>query len=1164
MPHNEFVHLHLHSQYSLLDGAIKFDKLAALLNEQGSRACAITDHGVMHGVVQFYQTMIDAGIKPIIGCEGYIAPRSRFERQAGRGSESAYHIVLLAQNSEGYRNLCRLVSKAYLEGFYYKPRMDKELLAQHSKGLICLSACLKGEISSLILADQFEAARAAADFYKQTFPDSFYIELMHNGIPEQEQANAELIKIAGELELPLVATNDCHYLRREHARHHDVLLCVQTGKTMQDEDRMRLSTPEFYVKSPQEMIKAFSDTPEAIRNTVQIAERCNVEMQFGNPIFPKFKAENGEPSVKVFERYCHQGLEQRLSEIERQAQGGLDDETRAEYQRRLAEEMKLIKDKGFADYFLVVQDFIRYARSREIPVGPGRGSAAGSLVSWAMRITDIDPIRFGLFFERFLNPERQDNPDMDIDFCAHGRDEVIRYVSEHYGADKVAQIATFGTLGAKAVIRDVGRAMGIPYSDVDVIAKLVPDELGITLDRAVESEPKLRDAVAEKSWVAELMEYGRSLEGLTRHASTHAAGVVISNEPLIDLLPLMCDQRGEVVTQFDKDDVEKVGLVKFDFLGLKTLTVIDLALKNLRSKGIEIDLSRVELDDAKAFELLCQARTSGVFQLESSGMKDLLIKFKPSSIEDIIALIALYRPGPMQMIDQFIRQKHGLEKPHYIVPEMEEVLSETHGIMIYQEQVMRLASMIGGLSLGDADLLRRAMSKKKMDKMISYREKFISGAKSKGIGVQQATEVWELMERFAEYGFNKSHSAAYAILAFQTAYLKAHYPAQFMAALMTMEAGDSDKILQRIMECRSDMGLTVLGPDVNESFEDFSVTAVGEIRFGLAAVKNVGRGAVEAVIEARERLEVFKGLFQFCREVDLGRVNRRVVESLVKGGAFDFTQIHRARLLEGVDRALDSGSKEQLDRKRGQMGLFAGDSGLVPEQNDATLLHDVPPWSNKTLLDEEKEALGYYLTGHPLMEHERLLKLLATHDTAALRELRAKGEIRIAGIVNSVRQRVNKRGERWAITVLEDLVGTCEMLVFSDVYKRSEELLGAGLPLLIKGQADVGDKGTSIKVSEVIELSRAAEQLFKQVHFSLSSSGLTREQLEQLRLLCMRHPGQAEGYLRLRLPEGVQAMIRFSDDLKIKPCQELVTEAQKLLGYDSVELMTSDAVWRRE
>ena len=1155
----QFVHLHLHSHFSLLDGMIQPAPLMYRCQDTGMESVAITDHGNMYGVVKFYKAAKANGIKPVIGCEMYVAPGDH--RDKSKGQQSPSHLVLLVENETGYRNLVKLVTAGHLDGFYYRPRCDHKLLEKYSEGLIALSACLKGEVARAIVEDSPKKAREAVDFYRSVFPGRYYIELQENGVTEQAKANEGLLKLAKEFDLPIVATNDCHYLLSEHAPSHELLLCVQTGKTLNDEKRMRFSTQEFYVKSPEQMAAAFPDHPRALSNTLEVAERCGFDFDFGNFIYPLYELKEGQTPDSAFEEMARKGLEKRWPTILRINGIEPDDvpEQMAEkYEQRLNEEIDLIKTKGFSSYFLIVQDFINWAQDHGIPVGPGRGSAAGSLVSYSLRITDIEPIRYGLLFERFLNPERLDNPDIDIDFCTNGRDDVIGYTSEKYGKDNVAQIATFGTLKAKAAVRDVGRVMGFPYGDVDRIAKLIPNELGITLDRAVKDQADLKKAVRDESWVSEMIEHSKVLEGNNRHISTHAAGVVIANKALEHYLPLTKDSDGLTITQWDKKDVESVGLIKFDFLGLKTLTVIDNTL-NLIEKvtGQKIDLATIQMDDKKTFELLSAAKTTGVFQLESSGMKELLMQLKPTRIDDLIALVALYRPGPIGsgMITNFINRKHGREPVSYELPILEEHLSETYGMIVYQEQVMQVANAVGGFTLGDADLLRRAMSKKDLDAMAEHKVKFLEGANDRDIPEKTAVKIWDLIYKFASYGFNKSHSAAYGVVAYQTAYLKAHFPVEFMTALLTMDADNSDKLMTKISETR-EMGIEVLPPDVNESQAYFAVSK-DRIRFGLAGVKNVGLGAVDIIIEARSECDGFTGLFDFCEKVDSGKVNRRVVESLAKAGAFDSINDNRAQLMRHLDKALERAARVSRDKASGQGDLFAA-CAPIDEDLDAKL-EECPKWVAREQLENEKEVLGFYLTGHPLEQFKSQIKKFTDQDSISLRELpptppkangyRNKGvDVRVAGII-STRKFIDKSRGRMAKVVLEDLKSSYEMLIFYDVCARCEEKINSDEPLLIIARASREENSeVDVVAQEIFYLRDADGIMSKEAHFSIQADMVDKQQIEGLKRLITRFPGRCRPIIHIEIPGKSLVTCRLTDKYMLDPSEELIDEAGRLFG----------------
>jgi DNA polymerase-3 subunit alpha len=1056
MQHADFVPLHLHTEYSLLDGAIKIDELVKQADIFKMPAVAITDHGNLFGAIEFYKKAREAGIKPIIGCEVYVAPESRRDRgktNIDGNEEASFHLILLAKDNAGYRNLTVLVSKAYTEGFYYKPRIDKDLLEQYSGGLIALSACLKGEVPYHLLRGNRDRAREAALQYKHILgPENYYFELQHNGLPEQEEVNRKLMDLAQELHIPLVATNDCHYLRKDDARAHDMLLCIQTGKTVKDEKRMRMTTDEFYFKSPEEMKQAFHEAPEAIANTRVIADMCNVEFTLGKNLLPKYEVPDGITPEHYLEELAIKGLNAMFK--------GNPPE---QYIDRLRLELRVIRKMGYSSYFLIVWDFINYARTNGIPVGPGRGSAAGSLVAFCLRITEIDPLKYNLLFERFLNPERVSMPDIDVDFCKDRRPEVIEYVAKKYGADHVSQIITFGTMAAKAAIRDVGRVMDVPYAEVDRIAKLVPNNA--SLDEALKLEPQLKELYETSETVKDLMDIAKRLEGLSRHASTHAAGVVIAPEPLTNFMPLYKNPSEDVVvSQFDMSAVESVGLLKFDFLGLKTLTILQKTVDFIRQQGKDIVLSEIPIEDDLTFKLLGRGETTAIFQLESDGMRDILVKMLPNRFEDLIALVALYRPGPIGsgMIDDFIKRKRGDTEVQYDLPQLREILDETYGVILYQEQVMRIANRIASFSLGQADLLRRAMGKKKPEDMEKQKQVFLSGAAANNIPEAKAARLFELMAFFAEYGFNKSHSAAYAYLAYQTAFLKAHYPVEFLAANLTADMGDTDRIVKLINECRN-MSIEVSPPDINESEREFKIVG-SAIRFGLEAVKGVGSAAIEIII-AERRKGRFADFEEFLRRVDNKKVNKKVVESLIKAGAFD-SLFHCNGSAKGMKpnearaKALDAFSQPARSRDLGP-GLF-GDMEV-----ETTV---VQPWDDKTLLGYEKEALGFYISGHPLSRFRRTLDSMSVDPIAVVSSKEDRENACIAGIINDLRSKAKEKGVT-AFLNLEDETGSCDVMVFPDLYRKNGDVLKKGGVVMIRGQVFNAEKGSKLMAREIQDLS---------------------------------------------------------------------------------------------
>ena len=1149
----DFVHLHLHTEYSLLDGANRISELFATASAYGMSAVGLTDHGNMFGALEYYRRGEETGIKPILGCELYIAPGSRFDRSSTQGiSDASYHLTALAKDYQGYRNLIKLVTAGYLEGFYYRPRIDKELLAKHRDGLIILSGCLSGEVLHFLAHGQEDRAREAARWYKELCGEGdYFLEVQRHDLDGEPAFNEALSRLSRDLDIPLVATNDCHYLRAGDAGAHDVLLCIQTGKTLSDPKRFAFSSPDFYFKSPQEMAERFRDIPGAVEQTLAIAERCHLEIPLGQTHLPRYQVPSGYTLDSYLESLVDERLRQRLRTMERHGQRLTPDRIRA-YEQRAAHELTVIQQMGYSGYFLIVWDFIDYAKSHGVPVGPGRGSAAGSLVAYALGITELDPLRYNLLFERFLNPERVTLPDIDIDFCQERRDEVIEYVTQKYGKENVAQIITFGTMMAKAVIRDVGRALDIPYGEVDRIAKLVPNRLNITLADALKEEPRLREISEQGGQMARLMATAQALEGLIRHASTHAAGVVISPQPLTEYLPLYKGGKGEVVTQYAMEDIEHLGLLKMDFLGLRTLTVLHNTLQLIKdSHGTEIALEGIPLEDGTTYQLLSEARTFGVFQLESQGLRDILRKLKPSLFEDLIALVALYRPGPLGsgMIDDFIQRKHGKAKVAYLLPELEPILQETYGIIVYQEQVMQIASAIAGFSLGKADLLRRAMGKKKPEVMAEQREAFLKGALEHGFDQKKAEELFELMAYFAGYGFNKSHSAAYALIAYWTAYLKAHYPREYMAALLTSEVQNTDKVIRYINESR-EMGIGILSPDVNDSFRDFRV--VGEhIRFGLAAVKNVGDNAIEAVIAARQAGGPFTSLGDFCQRVNLKVVNRRVIESLIKCGAFDTAGETRAQMMAGLDDYLDAGQKRQRDREDGQISMFDDmQEALQPMLSPHK--PSIPEWEESQLLACEKEVLGFYITGHPLARYARQLRLYTTADTHTLGECRDGDRVSLGGVVFKSRLQTTRKGDRMAFVTLEDVQGQVDVIVFPEVYKEYGAALEIDQPVLVRGVVDWDEDSPKIIADRIVPLAEASGRLSPQVHIDLQSLGLTRDMLSQLRAILEASPGPSPVYLHLLFPNEHEVVLLPEARLQVAPSEQLVHHIEALFGQEVV------------
>ncbi len=1145
-----FVHLHLHTQYSLLDGANKIKQLIPRVKELGMPAVAITDHGNMFGAIEFYRAAVAAGVKPILGCEVYVAPKSRFDR-IGRSDDyeagGNHHLTLLAMSNDGYRNLCRLVTMAYTEGFYYKPRIDRELLREHNAGIIALSGCLSSEVNANLAGHNVERARQILEEYAQIFHERYYVEIQDNKLPVQEASNRELMRLARELGLPLVATNDCHYLHAEDAKAHEVLLCIQSKKSRNDPKAWKLGTHELFVKSPEAMAAAFADVPEAVSNSVAIAERCNVELQFGRYQFPVFATPHGESLDEHLEKEASEGLERRLVPL--RSHPGWRPEQETAYRDRVASELKTIHAMGFAGYFLIVADFIGEAKRRGIPVGPGRGSGAGSLVAYSLGITDLDPLPYGLLFERFLNPERKSMPDLDIDFCFERRDEVIGYVKEKYGADRVAQIITFGTLKGKQAIKDVGRVLDFTFADTDRIAKLYPapkQGKDYPLEKALEMEPRLREIRDRGENERELFEYALKLEGLLRHASKHASGIVISNRPLVEDLPLCVDSDEVILTQYAYNDIDAIGLIKFDFLGLKTLTLLANAVRRIREgRGVALDLASLPLDDEKTYDLLRRGDVVGVFQMESSGMRRLVTDLKPSRFEDLINVLALFRPGPLDsgMVDQFIKRRHGKEPIRFPHPLLESILCDTHGVIVYQEQVMKIAQALAGYSLGDADNLRRAMGKKKADEMARERVRFLSGAAKQELNAAVAGEIFDQMETFAAYGFNKSHSAAYALIAYQTAYLKAHFPQEFLAALLTLEMDDTDKTYKNIAECR-ERGIRILPPDINESRADFTVSG-GDIRFGLGAVRDVGRKAVEIILAART--EPFISLADFCRRVRGAVVNKRVVESLVKCGAFDSLGMSRARFFAAVEDTLRWADRVEREANSNQMGLFGrGTNGGTIA--DSPPIPDVMDWADKELLRAEKEAIGFFITAHPLDKFQRDLRRLANAATSDLPSRNHRETVTVGGVVHTVKLKNSKKGDRYATFLLEDREGMVEVIAWSEAYRKFEKDIHGDEPVLLTGNLDVGEDRCQIIVESIRPLAEARQESVRQVHLRVPADRINDQSLQHLRETLALYHGNCPAFLDVIVPGQSEAIIELPPELRVTPSEAMVDAVEKLLG----------------
>ena len=1129
--HSDYVPLHLHTEYSLLDGAIRIKELVEQAKQFRLPALAITDHGNLFAAVYFYKQVSKAGIKPIIGCELYVSPGSRFDKNSAENEEKSFHLILLAKDNAGYKNLVTLVTRAYTEGFYYKPRIDMDILEQYSGGLIGLSACLKGEIPYYLQKGMLDRAREKALAYKHVLgPDNFYLEIQANGLPEQIEVNKQLIELSRELHIGLVATNDSHYLRKSDAKAHEVLLCIQTGKTLKDLNRMKFSSDEFYLKSPSEMKEIFKDIPEAVKNTIIIAERCNVEFKLGEILLPQYKVEGGEDPYLLLAKLAAAGLERKIGRDAPQL-----------YKERLQTELNVIRKMGYASYFLIVWDFISYARSNNIPVGPGRGSAAGSLVSYCLDITEIDPLKYGLLFERFLNPERISMPDIDVDFCQDRRGDVISYVSGKYGKDHVAQIITFGTMAAKAAIRDVGRAMDIPYAEVDKIAKLVPNQLKITIEEALRLEPQLKQAYDSDESVKGLLNIAVRLEGLNRHASTHAAGVVISPAPLTDYTPLYRNPADEsIVTQFDMESLEKIGLLKFDFLGLKTLTVIEKTLGYIKQTGRGLNLNDIPFNDKKTYDLLSSSHTTGVFQLESEGMRDILIRMQPNRFEDLIALVALYRPGPMAWIDDFIKCKKGEKKISYVLPQLKEILDETYGIILYQEQVMMIANKIANFTMGQADILRRAMGKKKIEEMMEQKESFVNGAVKNGIAEKKAAKLFEKMEPFAQYGFNKSHSAAYAFIAYQTAYLKAHYPVEFMAATLSLDVNDTDKIVKSINECRN-MKIEMLPPDINLSGREFKVIG-NSIRFGLEAVKGVGGAAIGSVLEVRESGGLFESIADLIQRVDSRKVNKKVLESLVKAGAFDSIGISRGTAMRAVNDILSSNGKGS--RHSGQQSIF-GDGKFEPEISSEE-------WDEAELLKNEKDALGFYITGHPLTKYRGKLSALNIKKTSEIGSMSDREDVQIAGVIAAIKK-FQKKGtaDTMAYLTIEDEEGSMEAIAFTDIYRNSLGLLKKDTLVTVKGTIDKTEKGIKLLLREISGIDSMASKNGLKCEISIKYPIADSLILENLREALSGSSGECPLYLKMDLPDSE---VFIATGFQIDPSSMLIGRLEGILGKGAVRI----------
>jgi DNA polymerase-3 subunit alpha len=1145
-----FTHLHLHSQYSLLDGAIAYDQLLKRCKKLEMESVAVTDHGNMFGAVEFYTKALAAHIKPVLGIEAYIAPGSRFDRTKTSISDAAYHLILLAQNIVGYQNLLKLTSAGFLEGFYYRPRIDKKILSEFNEGLICTSACVKGQVAAEIANGDEKAARLAAESYLKIFgPDRYFIEIQnHEG--DDPNLRAGLIDLAKKIGIGLVATNDVHFLQREDHEAHNCLCAISTGKKFDDPDRM-IYPSDVYFKSPGEMRKLFAETAEACDNTLAISEHCNVELDLKARHAPRFEPPDDLTPEKYLTNLCYEGAKKRYGEI--------TDEIKA----RLDRELNVIESKGFASYFLIVWDFCKYAHENKIPIG-ARGSGVGTLVGYCLGLCDVDPIEYDLLFERFMDPHRNEMPDIDIDICQVHRAMIIDYVRQKYG--HVAQIITFGTMKARAVIRDICRVLGVPLIEADRLAKLVPFSLDMTLDKALETEPELKRAYEQSEQTRKVIDIGRKLEGLARHASVHAAGVVIADEPLTNFVPLYKAPGSEdIVTQFEGPTVEKVGLLKMDFLGLKTLSVLERACQLVKEvHGVDIDLEKLDHTDPKVFELFSAGKTKGIFQFESGGMQNLLMKMEPDRIEDLIAANALYRPGPMILIPDYIDRKHGAKwsLPH---PIMTEILEETYGIMTYQEQVMRICNRLGDIPLREAYTLIKAISKKKAKTIAKERERFIAGCVDKGLSNEQAGQIFELIERFAGYGFNKSHSTRYAFIAYQTAYMKARWPVEFMAALLTYEMDNTDKIVDYIGECVQ-MGIKVMAPDINESGVDFTPLYeqhedghrnAGVIRFGLAAVKGVGEKAVEQIIAARKQVGRFQSLFHFCENVDLRAANKQVLEALIKAGAFDKLGGGRAQMMAGLERAMESGAGLQADKQAGQMNFFGQMAGGNDYSKDHKRLPEVAPWPEPQMLAYEKEVLGFYVTSNPLSHHAETINIYSTQNSSQLAEANGEKQIIIGGMITKIRFNLTKTGRnagsKMAVFTLEDLQGQVEVVMFPDVLNEYGHILVQDAVVFVKGKLDYRRERPNILASELIRLEDVREKLAARVNIGLDAREVTKEKVAMIKSICQHHRGRSPVYVAVRTDKG-KVYTAADKELSVNPDLEFCRKMRQLVGEENFQL----------
>ena len=1162
MNEKDFVHLHLHTDFSLLDGAIQIKPLAKRAAETGARAVAVTDHGNLYGAVSFYNNMKGSGIKPIIGIEAYIARGKHTDRKDDTTERGTNHIILLAKNLQGYHNLAKLSSVSYTDGFYYKPRIDKELLAKHSEGLVGLSACLSGVPSSLLLIDKFDqAAKHAAEFEDILGKGNYYLEVQNHGLEEEVSTVIPgMIELSRKTGIPLVATNDCHYLMKTDWRAHDVLVCIGAGKTVNEQKRLKYKEAEFYFRDAAEMWQVWGDVlPEALLNTVRIAEMCELELPQGQNHLPEYRVPAGETAQSYFAKIARAGLEERWQAIKTRADRkcGIDD-----YKARLEFEIEVVNRMGYAGYFLIVWDFINYAKRDGIPVGPGRGSAAGSLIAYSMKITDLDPLQYDLVFERFLNPERVSMPDIDIDFCVRGRQKVIDYVANYYGRDHVAQISTFGTMASRAAIKDVGRALEMPFADVEKIAKMIPPPIrgrNVPIDEAIRQNPDLRKAIATDPRVSDLIEIAKRLEGCSRHASVHAAGVVISPKPIHELVPISKTSRDEITTQFSMNDLEKTGMLKMDFLGLTTLTIIADCLKSIeRETGTTIDLTAIALDDSATLQLFVEGKTEAIFQFESEGMKDLCRRLKPTGLEDLSALNALYRPGPIDSgwIDDFIERRHGRRQVKYDFPELKEVMGNTLGICVYQEQLMAVFQKLAGYSLGEADLVRRAMGKKKREELDKERAKFLKQAIERGHNRAKLEKLWQSFEGFADYAFGRAHSFSYSYLAYHTAYLKAHYPTHFWSAVLSNELNNTAKVVRYINEARL-QGIAILPPDVNASLDTFTPSA-NSIRFGLAAIKGIGQSAVSCVLDARNLGGAFSSIFDFTERVDSRAVNKRVLESLIRAGAFDSINTARARLFAAIDSAIESGLRSQRSRASGQADLFGALAQSLPIAEPP--LPEAPEWPHYQLLKGEKETLGFYISGHPLLGYDQALKDFANADVDRLSSMEHGAQVSIGGIVMELSVRATKKGDPFCLFQLEDQFGSVKIVAWPGVYTKANGLLKNDSAVLVRGRLEVDDGGTmSVIADEIQSLEGIRERSARTIVLRFDIDAIDGEKLEKLHCLLDSNRGECGIVFEAKLTDGSIARVQPNHLVRVKVTTQLTNSIKELIGACDIELVIQKA-----